>query len=467
MLELITNVLLHEPAITGNFLIIANFILCIYFSFRSGIKGGLIVTALSLLGYTYFISTRSIPIITKEFAAIMVVFLSFVSFLIALIVGWCREMFDILLANQIEETQIAKQNQYRWERILEQLPVGIVVAKHPSGEIIERNKRALTLLGTIPRPVLSIADYNGFHAYSNNKKLKPYEWPIAQALLKKKTIMGKEIDLTNSDGKHMTLLFNAAPINDRNGKITAAVTTFNDITRLKELEKQKEELLIMASHELKTPLTSAKIFTHSLLTKLSDNSEAKKLTQKIDNQLDNLSSLISTILDMSQMEQGGLRVKEEPFILRDLALKTLTDLQSTTDHKITIDWQAKDYFYGNEERISQVFTNLMSNAIKFSPKESEIIVKCQKKGNAIIISIQDFGVGFTKDDEHHIFDKFFQSKQHKTYPGLGLGLYITAKIVKQYGGKIWAESENGKGSTFYFSLPIYKNTQYESRSKKI
>jgi signal transduction histidine kinase len=156
------------------------------------------------------------------------------------------------------------------------------------------------------------------------------------------------------------------------------------------------------------------------------------------------------------MEQGRLKPQEEPFILKDLAQKALGNLQTVTNRTITVDFRTEEYVYGNKERIEQVFTNLVTNAIKFSPKKSPIVVKSELKDGFITVGVKDFGIGIPVKDKKHIFDKFYHADEHKMYPGLGLGLYISSEIIKECGGKMWAQSTLGKGSAFFFSLPIYK-----------
>lgn len=120
------------------------------------------------------------------------------------------------------------------------------------------------------------------------------------------------------------------------------------------------------------------------------------------------------------------------------------------------DWHTKLYVYADRERIRQVLINLITNAIKYSPEAKKVVIRSQKNKNFIQISVQDFGIGIPKTEQLKIFDRFYQSQNHKTYPGLGLGLYISSEIIKANGGKMWVESDEGKGSTFYFTLPTRK-----------
>lgn len=461
LIEILGDVILKRPNDLGTPAVITTFFLVLYFSFRDAIKGGFVVTIVSIFYFTYFIYSRHASFSVKEGAIGTAFVLTIVYFLITFVVGFLKKTIDDLFARE-QQTRInaeqakeeAEHEKKRLQILLEQLPIGVVIAKSPSGEIISRNKRAIELFGKAINSIKSINDYQNVTAYRNGRKITPEEWPLTRALVKGETVMSEELVITNNKQKKSTLLISAAPIRNKEGNIITAVITFNDITKQKELERQKDDFIAMASHELKTPLTSAKIYAQALRNYIANSPKALNLSEKIHEQIERLSMLIATMLDTTRMEQGKLLLKEEYFVLKNVALKTLTGLQETTNRRILIDWQTHEYFYGNKERISQVFTNLITNAMKFSPAESEIIVKSRKKDRSIIISVQDFGIGIPIKNQTYVFDKFYREDKHKTYPGLGLGLYISSEIVKHHGGKMWVESKEGKGSIFYLSLPI-------------
>lgn len=461
--ELIGNFILNRPNDMGPAVVMLTFFLILYFSFRCAIKGGVIVIIVSTVYFTYFIASRNVSFSIKEAAVLNVVVLTVIYIPIALIVGFLRKTIDDLFAKEqqarinAEKTKgEAEHEKKRLQTLLAQLPVGVIIATSPTGKIISRNERAMELLGSVKTQTKSIRDYQNFNAYINERKIKSNEWPLARAVTNGETVTAEELVVISNKNKKKTLLFNAAPIRDKKGKVIAAVTTFNDITKQKELERQKDDFIALASHELKTPLTSARIYAQALLKDASGSPKSRHFSQKINEQLERLSILITTMLDTTRMEQGRLILKEEPFILRELALKTLADLEVIINRELTIDWPTTAYVYGNKERIAQVFTNLITNAVKFSSDDSDIIVKSQKKDSHIVVSVQDFGIGLAVEDQKHVFEKFYHADAHRTYPGLGLGLYISSEIVKQYGGNMWVESVKGKGSTFFISFPIYK-----------
>lgn len=232
-----------------------------------------------------------------------------------------------------------------------------------------------------------------------------------------------------------------------------------EIIERKKLEKQKDEFIGMASHELKTPVTSIKAYTQVLQFRFrkEQNVKATELLSKMDAQLDKLSNLISDLLDVTKMEGGKLHFHESYFDLNELIEEIAEEMQRTTSkHKIEKMLTTSKSLFGDRERIGQVITNFLTNAIKYSPQSDRIVIKTTMATNNVIISIQDFGVGIPESAQKKVFERFFRvgGLRQETYPGLGLGLYISSEIIKRHYGKIWVESKKGKGSTFSFSLPI-------------
>jgi PAS domain S-box-containing protein len=238
-----------------------------------------------------------------------------------------------------------------------------------------------------------------------------------------------------------------------------------DISRRKQLEIQKDEFLGIASHELKTPVTSLKAYEqvlHSRFKRQGDEESASMLL-KMDGQINKLTSLIHDLLDVNKIEGGRLQFHHEIFNFNDVVAEVIEDIQRTTErHKIIRQGKINQTVYGDKERIGQVITNLLTNAIKYSPNSNKIIVKSFCKDNRIYLSVKDYGVGIPKKELPYVFDRFFRvnTKLHNTVPGMGLGLYISSEIIKRQGGEIWADSTFNKGSTFSFSLPINSNLHH-------
>lgn len=284
--------------------------------------------------------------------------------------------------------------------------------------------------------------------------------PIFQKILQENKAIVSELAVKDKHGRLFYGMSSRFPLwfaNEKRGIGTITV----DITDHVKSEQRKDDFIAMASHELKTPLATAKLFVQMLqrrFAKTEDVTAAKMIT-KVSGTIEQLESLIKGLLDATLANQGRMKFNHEKFILRDIALETVKTLQLSTKSKLKVDWQTNEYLYADREKVSQIFTNFITNAIKYSPHATDIIIRSRKDRTSIIVSVQDFGIGIPKDDQVHLFDRFYQAEKHDTYPGLGLGLYIAKEIINQMGGQIWLQSEEKKGSTFYFSLPIYHRRQ--------
>lgn len=225
-----------------------------------------------------------------------------------------------------------------------------------------------------------------------------------------------------------------------------------------KLIRQKDEFLSIASHELKTPVTSLKGYAHLLSTLQGDgNKELTQLQDKMQLQITKLTVLIKDLLDVTKVQEGGLVYNKTSMNLT-AAIKEITeDIQRTAPaHQLLLDADEPVFIHADPDRIMQVINNLVANAVKYSPAASRVFIRLKKENNTVVCAVQDFGMGIATAELDKIFDKFYRAegKNMHTYPGLGLGLYIAKDIITKHGGHIWAESEEGKGSTFYFSLPL-------------
>jgi PAS domain S-box-containing protein len=232
-----------------------------------------------------------------------------------------------------------------------------------------------------------------------------------------------------------------------------------DISERKELDQRKDEFISMASHELKTPVTSLKGFLSLLQRHLAVQSDERSLhyLARMDAQVNKLTKLINDLLDLSKMQRGQLAYREEYFDMDALIQEIVENIRETTrTHHLILGGQAQARVFGDRDRIGQVLINLLNNATKYSPRADTVQVYVVKEQQRIVVSVRDFGIGVAEEYQQKIFERFFQvtDPEGRTYPGLGIGLYISCEIIKRHGGQMWVESERGKGSTFYFSLPL-------------
>ncbi len=243
-----------------------------------------------------------------------------------------------------------------------------------------------------------------------------------------------------------------------------AVCLEAEIKERKKLEKQKDEFIAVASHELKTPVTSVKAYTQILKTifEQKNDKDAAILLSKMNGQINKLTHLITDLLDVTKIESGKITFNERKFDINILIREVVDEMQKmTSKHTIVAYTRGKASVYGDRERIGQVITNLLSNAIKYSQHATSIVVESSATDNKITVRVTDFGIGIQETAQNKLFNRFYrvEGNGENTYPGLGLGLYISREIISRHNGKIWMESVKGEGSTFYFSLPIVEKVQ--------
>lgn len=238
------------------------------------------------------------------------------------------------------------------------------------------------------------------------------------------------------------------------------VISITNITAIKKLDQQKNEFLSVVSHELKTPITSVRAYAQVLqkLVGIDGKTRETSITTKIVTQLDKMQLLISDLLDLSKIEAGKLRLNEQVFQLDELVFEVAEELQLISEtHAIRFTSKVPVSVHADRDRIGQVLTNLIDNAIKYSPDSDTVELECRVEGKNAIVSVHDFGMGISKKDQKRLFQRFFRANQvtvGTVFPGLGLGLYICAEIVQRSGGTLKVESEVGKGSVFTISLPL-------------
>lgn len=250
------------------------------------------------------------------------------------------------------------------------------------------------------------------------------------------------------------------PEPDKKGKVQSVLAIIRDITENKTAEKRKDEFMSMASHELKTPITSIKAYTQILgkTLKSCGNKEAVRHIEKMEMQVNKLTSLICDLLDVSKIQQGKLDFKPEIFDFDKFLHEVIDNVQSTvSSHKILLDGAVNRILTADKDRLGQVMINLLTNAVKYSPKSEEIRINTESIDGHIQIQVVDHGIGIPENHRDHIFERFYRvnNTDGQLFPGLGIGLYISREIIKKYGGDILVDSEEGKGSKFTVILPLH------------
>jgi PAS domain S-box-containing protein len=235
--------------------------------------------------------------------------------------------------------------------------------------------------------------------------------------------------------------------------------------KVEDLSRLKDEFLSIASHELRTPVTSIKGYTQLAKTLIRENDlpTSEEYLEIALDQIDRMSRLILELLDVSRIETGRLEIRREPIPWAEFVREIVTRHHTAvSDRRFHLDVpNTEAVVVGDGDRLEQVIGNLLENAVKYSPEGSEIFVSVEDRGDQLVTSVCDRGIGIPSDELGQVFERFHRGRQVSStnYGGLGLGLYITKQIVDRHGGSIWVESKEGTGTTFYFSLPAVKVVQ--------
>lgn len=241
---------------------------------------------------------------------------------------------------------------------------------------------------------------------------------------------------------------------------TALIRSLVQLEQSMELQRKKDEFIGIASHELKTPLTSIKAYIQLLERELqSGNSNAVSLLNfvlKTNGHIKRLEGLIGQLLDVSKIQAGKLQYVMEMFNFSEMVHDCTDAMQHIAgSHKIEVNGKIDEPVEGDRQRLEQVITNYITNAIKYSPGAGKVIIDFRQEGDNAVVEVRDFGIGISEEHREQLFDRFFrvEDKTHR-FSGLGIGLYISKEIVNRHHGKVWVTSELGKGTSFFFKIPL-------------
>ena len=254
------------------------------------------------------------------------------------------------------------------------------------------------------------------------------------------------------------LYIQAIAVSIRQSLPGSTLLVLQDLTRMRRLEAIRRDFVSNVSHELRTPLASLKALTETLEEgALEDPPAARRFLLRMENEIDNLTQLVTELLELSRIESGKVPLKQKPMRPADLVENAFDRMQLQAERtvlKISFEcWPNLPYVNIDSNRMEQVMVNLIHNAIKFTPPGGEISIHVSQNENNVVFVVRDTGVGISADALPRIFERFYKADRSRSGGGTGLGLSICRHLVEAHGGKIWAESEPGKGSSFYFSLP--------------
>jgi PAS domain S-box-containing protein len=250
-----------------------------------------------------------------------------------------------------------------------------------------------------------------------------------------------------------------SPVKDKAGRIIGLSKIARDITEKKMDETRKNDFIGMVSHELKTPLTSLNALLQVANLKLINSPDTflASAMEKSNVQVKRMTTMINGFLNVSRLESGKILIEKHSFDMEELISEVIDEISITvSSHEITFKPCQPVIVNADHDKISSVISNLVSNAVKYSPKGKKVEVTCELTQETVVVSIKDQGMGIKAHDIAKIFDRYYRVESAHTQhiSGFGIGLYLSAEIVRQHHGEIWLESESGVGSVFHFSLPV-------------
>jgi PAS domain S-box-containing protein len=328
-----------------------------------------------------------------------------------------------------------------------------IISIDSKGRIIFANEPALRMLKLEYKSILGKFYYEIVKLRGEDGKLITLkERPFEEALQNKISTVGNYYVSSKRITK-MPVAMSVKPL-VKNKKSIGATVTFRDVTKEKETETNKDEFISVASHELKTPITALKLYTSHLERQLEKKGDMSSLSalSKINYQTDRLIVLVGSLLNVSKIKTGKYTYNMSKFsaesVVKDAILTTRPLLRG---RRLKVKAKSKTVLYGDKEKLAQILTNFITNAIKYSKRE--IVISISEDEKSVTYKVKDYGQGIKPAEVRKLFERYYRSKKDEFTQGFGIGLYVSREYVIAHKGKIWVESVPGKGSTFSFSIP--------------
>ncbi len=368
---------------------------------------------------------------------------------------------DITEIRRVQRT--VEDERARLRTILETLPVGVALA-NASGNVVERNESMQQVWGMdmpLPDGIERYAVLKGWRP-NTGERYRAEDWAMARALLRGETIVGEVIDIERFDGKRATIINTAAPIRNSEGKIIGAVVTAQDISELRDLERdlkrsntELQQFAYVASHDMKEPLRMVTSYL-GLLEKNNKDKLDPKSKEYVHYALDGakrMAGMIDDLLAYSRVETKGNELSMVD--MNDVLVTVLRDLRmGIKESGASVTNEALPSVTADRRQMAQLLQNLVGNAIKYRSEEApQIHISAHEDGRDWVFAVADNGIGIDPRYKDRLFQMFQRLHTRDEYEGTGMGLAISKKIIERHGGRIWFESKPGEGSTFYFSIP--------------
>jgi signal transduction histidine kinase len=302
-------------------------------------------------------------------------------------------------------------------------------------------------------------NWSNWQVFSEDGKLLQVdEHPVRKATITgrptKNELIGVKLP---SSGDLIWMLISTEPIIRSDGKLKLIICTYQDVTELKKIDKMKDEFISLVSHELRTPMTVINGSLRTAMSKLVSPEDRQILLQNAIDGVSSLSTILENMLELSRHQAGRLLLRKDPISIPLVAKRIMDSLMSQgAEQKFIADFPDDlPLVEADLVRVERILYNLLENATKYSPEGSEIRISARSDESFIITEVVDQGKGISPDDQRRIFELFERLEEGvHAAQGLGLGLVVCKRLAEAQGGRIWVESEIGKGSTFYFTLPI-------------
>ncbi len=366
---------------------------------------------------------------------------------------------EVTIVKKTRAEDDLRANQERLTRILETMAEGVVIVDL-LGNLTYANPMAQQILCTnIHERLTSIY---GNEKWQNLKidgsPLANNDHPVALMIKRGKEVYDHEIAIQPINSERFYISVNAAPLRDQHGTLIGGIGTFMDVTNRRKISQQKDEFISVASHELKTPLTSLKASMQILTRLIQTNKTSDKIPEFIEKANKNLSKILyltEDLMNVSKIQHGQLPLNKTKFNLTKLISDCCSHVKADDSYNFIMDGEKNVEICADFQRIDQVVVNLMNNAIKYAPESKTIKLGVSRQDGTAKVSVQDFGIGISREKLPHLFDRYYRvDPSGIQFSGLGLGLYISSEIIDRHGGKIGVDSVEGKGSTFWFTLPM-------------
>ena len=353
--------------------------------------------------------------------------------------------------------QQVTQEKQRMDALLDSAADGILILAN--NHIIERCNPALSHLVGAPVDELTgktheeVIRFTGRYQGNTLEQAEAGGWPLTPH-----ATLYLEGNLVRENAQPLPVGITYAPLVTPEGNLLNIIATVRDITRFREAEELKSTFISVISHELKTPVALIKGYVGTLRRDdaVWDRSIVEDSLQVIEEEADRLTELIEDLLDASRLQAGALKINQIEMFLDQCARRIVDRFRTQTEkHTFTVDFPENfPVILGDEDRLEQVLSNLISNAIKYSPEGGEILVTGQVRQEQVIVCVSDQGPGVAPEDIPHIFDRFYRSTNAaRTTKGAGLGLYLARAVIEAHHGRIWVDPNPGDGARICFALP--------------